>query len=57
MNIIKKYLMRKLTVNDLVEYFYSMGMGIDIKLNKKELPRYYAKNSRLYKRTFKESNK
>ena len=49
MNKIKKWVLGTLTINDLVEYFHSMGIGIDIKFNKKQQPRYYAKNSRLYK--------
>jgi len=49
MKTLRRWLMEKLTVNDLVEYFHSIGLGIDIKFNKKELPRYYAKNSRMYK--------
>lgn len=53
----KNWLMGKLTVNDLVEYFYSIGIELDLTFQKKRAPIYCARNSRLYKRTFKEDQK
>ena len=49
MNKIKKWVKGTLTVNDLVEYFYSIKIGIDMSFKKKQQPKYYAKNSRIYK--------
>ncbi len=49
MNRIKQYFFGKLTVNDLVEYFGSMGIKLDISLVGKRRPTYYAKNSRIYR--------
>ena len=50
MNRIKKYILGTLTVNDLVKYFHSMGVGFYFTFEKKQQPKYYAKNSRMYKR-------
>lgn len=50
MKIWKNWLMGKLTVSDLVEYFHSIGIGFDLTFKKKQHPRYYVKNNRLYKR-------
>ena len=49
MNRIKKYILGTLTVSDLVKYFHSIGVGFNFTFEKKQQPRYYAKNSRLYK--------
>ena len=54
MKRLRKWLMGKLTVNDLVEYFHSIGLGFDLTFKKKQQPVYYAKNSRLYKYNSKE---
>ena len=53
MKRLRKWLMGKLTVNDLVEYFHSIGLGFDLKFNKKQQSVYWAHNSRLYKHVFK----
>ena len=49
MNIIRRWILGKLTVNELVEYFHSIGIEIDMTFKRKQQPRYYAKNSKLYK--------
>lgn len=49
MKCLRRYLMRKLTIDDLVEYFHSIGVGFDLTFKKKQQPKYYAKNSRIYK--------
>ena len=49
MKCLRRYLMGKLTVDDLVEYFHSMGVGFNFTFEKKQLPVYFAKDSRLYK--------
>lgn len=49
MKFIKRWILGKLTVDELVEYFYSMGIGLDLTFQKKQQSRYYAKNSRIYK--------
>ncbi len=49
MNRIKQYFFGKLTVNDLVEYFDSMGVQLGMSFEKKKLPTHYAKNSRIYR--------
>ena len=49
MNRIKRWVLGTLTVDELVEYFHEMGITLDFGLKKKRHPRYYAKNSRLYR--------
>ena len=57
---LRRWLIGKLTVVDLVEYFNSMDIMIYLRYMKKDTdkeikkqhPVYYAKNSRMYKRTF-----
>ncbi len=49
MKMIRKWLIGKLTVNDLVEYFHSMGIGFNFTLEKNIIPEYYIKNSRIYR--------
>ncbi len=50
MKWIKKWLLKRLTITDLCQYFHEKGITFDFKLEKKHPPIYYAKNSRLYKR-------
>ena len=45
----KNWLMGKLTVNDLCEYFHSIGIRLDLTFQKKRPPVYFAKDSRLFK--------
>ena len=45
----KKWLIRNLTIVDIVEYFYHKGIHIYLKYEKKQPVKYYAKNSRLLK--------
>ena len=54
MRVLKNWFLSKLTIDDIVTYFHKLGITIDLKLEKKQ-SYYYAENSRLYKRTFKES--
>jgi len=49
MNIIKKHILKTLTIKELVEYFHSKGIRFSLTLEKKQQPKYYAKDSRLYK--------
>jgi len=46
----KKWLIRNLTVVDIVEYFYHKGIYIYLKYEKKQPVKYWAKDSRMYKR-------
>jgi len=50
MNIFRKWILDKMTVDELVEYFAGIGIGLDISFGQKPKPRWYAKNSRLYRR-------
>lgn len=49
MKIWKRWIFGKLTVDDLVEYFHSIGISLDLSFGKKQYSKYYARNSRLYK--------
>jgi len=49
MKTLRRWLMGKLTIDDLVEYFHSIGVSFDLKFEKKQSPVYFAKDSRLYK--------
>ncbi len=49
MREIKKWFIGKITTDEMIEYFHDKGMSIHMTFNKKQLPLYYAKNSRLYK--------
>ena len=51
MNIFRKWVLNKMTVNELVEYFAEIGIGIDLTFQKKPRVIRYAKNSRIYKVT------
>ena len=52
MNIIKKWFLKRLSINDLCWYFHDRGIEIDMVFAEKQLPVYSAKNSKMYKRTF-----
>ena len=54
MNKIKMWFLNRIGIDDIWEYFNSKGIIMDLKLEKKQTV-YYAKNSQLHKRTFKES--
>jgi len=49
MNIIKKHILKTLTIKELVKYFHSKGIRFSLTLEGKQQPKYYAKDSRLYK--------
>ena len=49
MNIVKRWILGTLTTDDMLQYFYEIGIGIDLTFERKRKPRYYAKNSRLYR--------
>ena len=49
MNIIRKWVLGKMTVDELVTYFAEIGISLDITFGRKKKLRYYAKNSRLYR--------
>ncbi len=46
----KRWLIRNLTIVDIVEYFYHKGIHIYLKYEKKQPVKYFANNSRMYKR-------
>ncbi len=50
MKWLRRYILLKLTIDELVEYFNSIGVNLDFTFGRKQKPKYYAKNSRLYKR-------
>lgn len=49
MKWLKKRVLGSLTINDLVVYFHSMGVGFNFTFEKKRIPEYYIKNSRIYR--------
>lgn len=51
MNIIRKWFLKRLTIDDLCQYFHEKGITFDFKLDKKQPPLYYAHKGKLYKRT------
>ena len=50
MNCLKRWILGKLTVNELFEYFHSMGVEIDFSFEKKREAVYYAHKGMLFKR-------
>ena len=51
--MLKKWLLKRLTIDDLCQYFHEKGITFDFNLEKKQSPVYWAKNSIIYKRTSK----
>jgi len=50
MNIIRKWILDKMTVDELVEYFAEIGIILDFSFGQRPESRWYAKNSRIYRR-------
>lgn len=49
MNILRKWVLGKMTVDELVTYFAEIDISLDFTFEKKRQPRYYAHNGKLYR--------